>query len=88
MDVAGALAHGVAVVPGLHPQQLSMSTPNAFSMRSAISGDRAAWPFTRSDRVARRTPRISAARATVRPSFSRISSRMSSPGGDGFMPIF
>ena len=30
-------------------------------MRKAISGDKAAWQFTRSDNVARRTPKISAA---------------------------
>jgi hypothetical protein len=34
---------------------VSMLTPNAFSTRSAIFGDSAALPFSRSDNVARRT---------------------------------
>src|SRR5882724_3386008 len=65
---------------------MSILTPKAFSIRKAISGDKAAWQFTRSDSVARRTPKISAARATDRPSSASISSRMNSPGCDGFMP--
>ena len=55
-------------------------------MRSAISGDSAALPLTRSDRGARRTPRISAARVTGRCSSCRISSRMNSLGWQGLMP--
>jgi hypothetical protein len=35
--------------------QVSMLTPKAFSTRIAISGDKAAFSFTRSDKVARRT---------------------------------
>src|SRR6266550_1145960 len=65
-----------------------MLTPNAFSIRSAISGESAALPFNRSDSVARRTLRISAVRATVRSSSLRISSRMKAPGCGGLMPIF
>src|SRR5208282_5583580 len=51
---------------------MSMLTPKAFSIRKAISGERAAWRFTRSDRVARRTPKISAAPATDRPSSASL----------------
>ena len=39
-----------------------METSKAFSRRSAISGDRLEFSFRRSDSVAARTPRISAAR--------------------------
>src|SRR5205809_6579180 len=65
-----------------------MLTPNAFSIRSAISGESAALPFNRSDSVARRTLRISAVRATVRPSSLRISSRMKAPGCGGLIRVF
>src|ERR1700722_2994060 len=61
-----------------------MLTPNAFSSRSAISEDTAALPWATSDNVARRTPRIAAARVMVRPSAKMISSRMTSPGCGGF----
>jgi hypothetical protein len=45
-----------------------MSGPNAFSMRRAISEDRDALPARRSDKVARRTLRMSAALDTLKPS--------------------
>jgi hypothetical protein len=44
-----------------------MSGPNAFSMRRAMSGVKAAFPRSRSERVARRTFRICAALETLRP---------------------
>src|SRR5712671_3926574 len=47
-----------------------MLTPNAFSIRRAISGESAALPFNRSDSVARRTLRISAVRATRETEFA------------------
>ena len=43
-----------------------MSIPKAFSSRSAISGDSEDFSLTNSDKVARRTPRISAALAILR----------------------
>ena len=54
---------------------------------SAISGDSEALPFTRSDSVARRTPRIRAAADTLKPSSSRASIRMKVPGCGGVIPI-
>jgi hypothetical protein len=64
-----------------------MLTANAFSIRNAISGESEARALTRSDRVARRTPSTSAARATDKPNSFRISSRMNSPGWAGLIPI-
>ena len=64
---------------------MSILTSKAFSMRSAISGDNAALPFSRSESVARRTPRISAAFVTFKPSSSMTSVRMKSPGWEGVM---
>src|ERR1035441_7823216 len=61
-----------------------MSGPNAFSMRRAISGVSAALPCRRSESVARRTFKISAAFDTLRPRASTISVRISSPGWGGF----
>src|SRR5277367_3011287 len=61
-----------------------MSGPNAFSMRKAISGVRAALPCRRPESVARRTFKISAAFDTVRPSASMISVLIKSPGWGGF----
>src|SRR4051794_1813136 len=52
-------------------------------MRYAISGDRADLPLTRSESVARRTPSISAARATDRSSGSRMLQTITSPGCEG-----
>ena len=65
-----------------------MLMPKAFSMRRAISGDREDLAFSRSERVARRTPRISAALVTLSPRSSTISVRMKSPGWEGVMNAF
>src|ERR1700674_2022650 len=66
----------------------SMSGPNAFSMRRAISGVSAALPCRRSESVARRTFKISAAFDTLRPRASTISVLIRSPGwGEFFMGI-
>src|ERR1700688_57054 len=62
----------------------SMSGPNAFSMRRAISGVSAALPCRRSESVARRTFKISAAFDTLRPKASMTSVLISSPGWGGF----
>src|SRR6202521_3869213 len=62
----------------------SMSGPNAFSMRRAISGVSAALPCRRSESVARRTFKISAAFDTLRPRASTISVLIRSPGWGGF----
>ena len=64
-----------------------MSEPNAFSMRKAISGDREALPARRSDRVARRTLRMSAALDTLKPRASMISVLIRSPGWGGFFMV-
>src|ERR1700690_2057832 len=61
-----------------------MSGPNAFSIRRAISGVSAALPCRRSERVARRTFKISAAFDTLRPRASTISVLIRSPGWGGF----
>src|SRR5271165_4719216 len=61
-----------------------MSGPNAFSMRRAISGVSAALPCRRSESVARRTFRISAAFDTLRPRASMTSVLIRSPGWGGF----
>src|ERR1035438_2342743 len=62
----------------------SISGPNAFSMRSAISGVSAALAWRRSERVARRTCKIAAAFETLSPSASMTSVRIRSPGCGGF----
>src|SRR5580704_6985184 len=62
----------------------SMSGPKAFSMRRAISGVSAALPCRRSESVARRTFKISAAFDTFRPRASMISVLIRSPGWGGF----
>src|SRR5208282_4460446 len=61
-----------------------MSGPNAFSMRRAISGVSAALPCRRSESVARRTCKISAAFDTLRPRASMTSVLIRSPGWGGF----
>src|SRR5271155_2588182 len=61
-----------------------MSGPNAFSMRRAISGVKAALPRRRSESVARRTFRISAAFDTLSPRAAMISVFIRSPGWGGF----
>jgi hypothetical protein len=60
--------------------------PKAFSILSAISGDNAAFSFTSSDKVARRTPSTSAAQPMDRSNSSRISVRMVNPKTRG-LPI-
>src|SRR4029077_17684691 len=62
----------------------SMSGPNAFSMRRAISGVSAALPCRRSESGARRTFNISAAFDTLRPRASMTSVLIRSPGWGGF----
>ena len=59
---------------------MSMLTSNAFSMRSAISGESEALPFSSAESVLLRTPRIATALVTLRPSSSMTSARMKSPG--------
>src|SRR5271167_206928 len=66
---------------------VSILIPNAFSIRNAISADKAALPLMRSDRVARRTSNTFAASLTLKPSSSRISSQMNAPGCGGAIPI-
>src|SRR6266446_2967967 len=61
-----------------------MSGPNAFSMRRAIFGVSAALPCRRSESVARRTFKISAAFDTLRPRAWMISVLIRSPGWGGF----
>src|SRR5260370_10338220 len=61
-----------------------MSGPKVFSMRRAISAVKAALPRRRSERVARRTFKTSAAFETLRPSASITSVLMRSPGWGGF----
>src|SRR5258708_8511101 len=66
------------------PRRWSMSEPNAFSMRRAISGVSAALPCSRSESVARRTFKISAAFDTLSPRASMTSVLIRSPGCGGF----
>src|SRR5271157_4001597 len=61
-----------------------MSGPNALSMRRAIAAVKAALPRRRSERVARRTFKTSAAFEMLRPSASITSVLMRSPGWGGF----
>jgi hypothetical protein len=63
--------------------RVSIFTPKAFSIRSAISADYAALPLMRSERVARRTSSTFAASLTDKPSSSRIPSPMNAPGCGG-----
>src|SRR5271165_6644998 len=62
----------------------SISGPKAFSMRKAISGVGEALPCRRSERVAQRTFKISAAFDTLRPRASMTSVLIRSPGWGGF----
>src|ERR1700704_4465000 len=64
-----------------------MLGPNTFSMRSAMSAVREAFSFSKFDNVGRATPRAFAASVTVRPSGSSTSSRMISPGWQGFFML-
>jgi hypothetical protein len=63
-DPIGAFAHGMGINHACIFSSVSMFIPSAFSIRSAISGESAALPFTKSDKVARRTPSTPAARDT------------------------
>src|SRR5580698_9996663 len=63
---------------------VSIFTSNAFSIRSAISPDRSALPFSRLERAGRETRRTLAAAVTDKPRGSTISVRMKSPGWGGF----
>src|ERR1035441_4232751 len=62
----------------------SISGPNAFSMRSAMSGVRADLPLRRSESIARRTCKISAAFDKLRPRASMTSVLIRLPGWGGF----
>src|ERR1700691_2812777 len=64
--------------------RVSILTPKAFSMRSAISPERSALPLSRLDNAGRETRSAAAAAVTVRPAGSIISVRMKSPGWGGF----
>src|SRR6202050_2023174 len=61
-----------------------MFGPNAISMRRALSGVSAALPCRRSESVARRTFKISAAFETLRPRALMTSVLIRSPGWGGF----
>src|ERR1700687_3623539 len=63
---------------------VSIFTPNAFSMRSAMSPERSALPLSRLDRAGRETLSAAAAAVTDRPAGWIISVRMKSPGWGGF----
>jgi hypothetical protein len=72
----------------LHPQSVSIETPNAFSRRSAISGERAARSFGTAESGAWGTPNTRAALVADNPSGSMISAFMNAPGWTGdFMRI-
>src|SRR5258707_29948 len=64
--------------------RVSIFTPNAFSMRSAISPERLAFPFNKLESAGRDTPSAIAAAVTDNPVGSTISVRMKSPGCGGF----
>jgi len=53
-------------------------------MRSAISPDKPAFPFSKLDKVGRETPSAAAAAVTDKPAGSIISVRIKSPGWGGF----
>jgi hypothetical protein len=53
-------------------------------MRSAISPDKPALPFSKLDNVGRETPSAVAAAVTVNPAGSTISVRIKFPGWGGF----
>src|ERR1019366_6393318 len=65
-------------------RSVSIFTPNAFSMRSAMFPDRLALPFSKLDSVGRETRSAAAAAVTERPAGAIISVRMKSPGWGGF----
>src|SRR5580658_8942321 len=63
---------------------VSILTPKAFSMRRAMSPERAAFPLSRLESAGREIFNPAAAAVTVRPAGSMISVRMKSPGCGGF----
>src|ERR1700733_8630537 len=63
---------------------VSIFTPKAFSMRSAISPERSELPFNRLDRAGRETRSAAAAAVTESPAGSITSVRIKSPGCGGF----
>src|SRR5882724_3846909 len=62
---------------------VSIFGPKAFSIRSAMSPLRSAWPFNRLDSAWRDTPSTLAAAVTDRLCASMISVRITSPGCGG-----
>src|SRR5271166_3361021 len=64
--------------------RVSIFTPNAFSIRKAMSPDRSALPFNKLDNAGRDTRSAAAAAVTDRPAGWIISARMKSPGWCGF----
>lgn len=63
--------------------KVSMSTPKAFSSRSAMDPDKAVLPFNRLESVGRETLSAFAAADTERPSGSSTSVLMNDPGCEG-----
>ena len=79
-DLALVLACLHDVVRSLHAHERVMFTPNAFSMRRAISPDRSAFWFRRFDSAGRDPPSTFAAAVTESPCAPMISVLMNSPG--------
>jgi hypothetical protein len=63
---------------------VSIFTPKAFSIRSAMSPERLALPLSRLDSVGREIPSAAAATVTDKLAGPIISVRMKSPGWGGF----
>src|SRR5215467_9248930 len=63
---------------------VSIFTPKAFSMRSAMSPERSELPFSKLDNAGRETRSAAAAAVTERPAGWIISVRIKSPGCGGF----
>src|SRR5579875_1019737 len=63
---------------------VSIFTPKAFSMRSAMSPERPALPLSRLESAGRETWSAAAAAVTDKPAGSIISVRIKSPGWGGF----
>ena len=80
LGMAAGLCH---IVRKPHPKKVVQSGPNAFSMRRAISGGSHALPARRSNRVARRSLRMSAALEMLTPRAPIISVLIKSPGWPG-----
>jgi hypothetical protein len=60
--------------------KVSISGPNAFSIRIAISAESDARSFSRADRAGRVTPNAFAAAVTERPRGSKITDLTNTPG--------